>query len=422
MMTSIISRELIKPASPTPFHLRDYNLSPLDQLAPEMNVPVVFFYPDIGNCTLEKTMVLKKSLSQSLTQYYPCAGRLHSPKSASVNCNDKGVLFVEAKNEAQMDTFHDSENIDTLYQLFPDDLVYSNCSSLVGVQLNHFACGGIGLAVSMSHLIGDGHTLGSFVSHWASVARYGSLDHKEVLPFNPHFIHTQLTNSMRPEYKVINQKCVNPVTKKFLFPNSKLSDLRNKVISSVKNPTRVEVLSSLLYKTAMAAATQKSGSLKPSYLYFPVDIRNKFIQKFSQTSMGNFVSVMIISTMNTSETSLDMLVSEIRKKRLLLERFQSVQQAAENRIEILLSKLGDAESAKTSYWCLSLCGFPSNHVDFGWGKPMDTTSALKEANMSGFLLTDAPYGAGIEALVILEKEIMAIFENDKEMLSFCQIN
>nr|XP_043611420.1 acyltransferase Pun1-like [Erigeron canadensis] len=420
MMIYTISRELIKPASPTPFHLRSYNLSPLDQLAPEMNVPVVFFYPNNGNCTLEKTMVLKKSLSQSLTQYYPCAGRLHSPKSASVNCNDKGVLFVQAKNEAQMDAFHDSEHIDTLDQLFPDDLVYSNCSSLVGVQLNHFACGGIGLAVSMSHLIGDGHTLGSFVSHWASVARYGSLDHKEVLPFNPHFIHTQLTNSMRPKYKVINQKCVNPVTRKFMFPNSKLSDLRNKITNSIRNPTPVELLTSLLYKTAMAAATNKSGSFKPSYLYFPVEIRNRFVQKLPQNTMGNFVSVMIISTMNTSETSLDMLVSEIRKERLQLGKFQSMQRAAENRKEILLSKLEDAESAKTSYWCLSLCGFPSNHVDFGWGKPMDTTFALKGTNMSGFLLKDAPNGAGIEALVILEKENMAKFENDKEMLSFCQ--
>nr|XP_043609659.1 acyltransferase Pun1-like [Erigeron canadensis] len=295
-MTSIILRELIKPASPAPFHLCDYNLSPLDQLAPELNVP----------CT-------------------PIA-------------------------------------------------------RLVGVQLNPFACGGI----APSSLIGH-------------VACYGSLDHKKVSRFNPHFIHTPLTNSVRPEYEVIDQKCVNPVTRKFMFPNSKLSDLRNKVMPSVaagsappiKNPTRVELLTSLLYKTAMAAATTRSGSFKPSHLYFPMDIRNKYVQKFPQTSMGNFV-------------------------------FQRIQQAAENRKEILLSKLGDTESAKTSCWCLSICGFPSYHIDFGWGKLMDTTSSLKEANMSGFLLKDAPDGAGTEALIILEKETMAIFENNKEMLSFCQ--
>ncbi|MFS7926540.1 putative chloramphenicol acetyltransferase-like domain superfamily [Helianthus anomalus] len=53
--------------------------------------------------------------------------------------------------------------------------------------------------------------------------------------------------------------------REFVFPNSKLSVLK-KAVSSATNdiPTRVEVLTSLLYKTAVAAATPTSGCFKPS--------------------------------------------------------------------------------------------------------------------------------------------------------------
>ncbi|MFS7926494.1 putative chloramphenicol acetyltransferase-like domain superfamily [Helianthus anomalus] len=81
----------------------------------------------------------------------------------------------------------------------------------------------------MSHAVGDGCTLGSFMLHWASVARYGSPDDKEVLPRNPHFIHVPRTNSPLSEAPVINQHLASSTTrvmKKFVFPNAKSRKLR----------------------------------------------------------------------------------------------------------------------------------------------------------------------------------------------------
>ncbi|MFS7995524.1 putative deacetylvindoline O-acetyltransferase [Helianthus anomalus] len=75
-----------------------------------------------------------------------------------------------------------SFDTNSLDQLFADDLVFSKSTSStnpVAVQLNHFSCSGLALAVSLSHTIGDGCTLGSFLSYWASVARYGSTAHKK---------------------------------------------------------------------------------------------------------------------------------------------------------------------------------------------------------------------------------------------------
>ncbi|KAJ0781433.1 putative salutaridinol 7-O-acetyltransferase [Helianthus annuus] len=43
---TIISREIIKPSSPTPSHHRSYNLSQLDQCIPHIYMPLILFYPN----------------------------------------------------------------------------------------------------------------------------------------------------------------------------------------------------------------------------------------------------------------------------------------------------------------------------------------------------------------------------------------
>ncbi|KAK9062780.1 hypothetical protein SSX86_019970 [Deinandra increscens subsp. villosa] len=426
---TIISREVIKPSSPTPSLHHTYNLSELDQLFGHIYMPLILYYPNNGSCSLtahEKAEVLKQSLSKSLTKYYPFAGRLPTPvKPSYIDCNDEGVVFVEAKNDSPLTTFrHVNEEAETLDQLFADNLVGQNSPqsrNVAGVQLNHFACGGAAVTLSLWHGIGDASTLASFASHWASVSRYGSTDHQEVVPINPHFIDSPRTSSVLPESQVMaGQDRPNWVKRRFVFPNSKLSDLKNKVAAiNNNNPTRVEVLFSLLYKTAVSAATKKSGCFQPSCMLILVDIRKRFVHKLPQTTVGNLLSATMIPTRHQSDTSLSLLASEIKKVKLQLEGVQSVQHAAEN-IKSLVAKMGN--ETKRTYTCSSACGFPYDKVDFGWGKPTCATfPVLKAVDTNGFVLMDAPNGDGIEVIVILEKEEMEIFENDKELLSFCQI-
>ncbi|XP_071691926.1 acyltransferase Pun1-like [Rutidosis leptorrhynchoides] len=455
---TIISREIIKPSSPTPSSRRVYNLSELDLLNTKAYIPLILFYPnDNRNCNLtsdEKGKLLKKSLSQSLTRYYPFAGKL--PTNATyIDCNDEGVVFVEATNDSQLDTFQRmSGHDDTLDQLFADGVRWYNTPSstnVVAIQLNHFSCGGVALAISMSHLIADASSLGWFLSYWACIALYGSTNHKHVLELEPYFTNSPSTstNSVQSlasapapatassgQGPISDTNQTNFVAKKFVFPNSKLSDLKNKVAVAFstngstlpKNvyPTRIEVLTSLIYKTATAAATKTSGRFKPSYLLFMFNMRDKFVKKLPQTTIGNFVLIVMIPSTHSSETtSLTTVVTQLKKEKLQLDGIGNVHLVVEN-VKSLRAKLGspDLENfAKGSYWCSSLCGFPYNKLDFGWGKPMGITLALNTKNpKNGFVLMDTPFGDGIEAFVTLENECMDIFENDKELLSFCQTN
>ncbi|KAK1421036.1 hypothetical protein QVD17_23089 [Tagetes erecta] len=426
---TIFSREIIKPSSPTPSHLKTYNLSQLDQFVPHVYTPLILFYPNNKTCTLtadDKARELKKSLSQSLTRYYPFAGRLHTPTATYVDCNDEGVVFVEAKNDTHLSKFQrmiNEQDDDTFHQLFADAMVWQNtphATSLVGVQLTHFACGGLAVAVSMAHKIGDACNVSSYVSHWASVARYGSTDHKHVLPLNPRFIQSPDSSNFSPPLEMfsrVNQTCDNHVTRTFVFPNSKLNDLKNKVLAEagsaafINKPTRVEVLISLMYKTLVATTTKNSG------LVTTMDARNSFVPKVPQTTVGNFVLLMMVVT---SDPSLSSVVSEIKKKKMERNNVRSFEQVLQNNE---LSMLGNEELepvADKPFYCSSVCSFPYNKVDFGWGKPAGASISLRSSTLTGFVLMDTPNGDGIEAHVTLEKQDMEMFQKYKEMLSFCQ--
>ena len=63
----IINKEIIKPSSPTPAHLKTFKLSTLDQLAPPVYVPMLFFYRNNqATSSDQRSHNLKKSLSESV--------------------------------------------------------------------------------------------------------------------------------------------------------------------------------------------------------------------------------------------------------------------------------------------------------------------------------------------------------------------
>ncbi|CAL9026153.1 unnamed protein product, partial [Prunus brigantina] len=81
----VIRKETIKPSSPTPHHLRTSSLSVFDQLQPDMYISLLLFYPnnisddvvnniDHNSLFAERSKLLKTSLSEALTQFYPFAG------------------------------------------------------------------------------------------------------------------------------------------------------------------------------------------------------------------------------------------------------------------------------------------------------------------------------------------------------------
>ncbi|MCD7447992.1 hypothetical protein HAX54_036812 [Datura stramonium] len=94
-------RKMISPSTPTPNHLRNLSLSFFDQGAPRIYVPIMFHYLPSSECNregiTERCDKLQNSLAETLTNFYPLAGRFREDEF-SIHCNDEGVEFVESKS------------------------------------------------------------------------------------------------------------------------------------------------------------------------------------------------------------------------------------------------------------------------------------------------------------------------------------
>ncbi|KAK1289453.1 Vinorine synthase [Acorus calamus] len=184
MEVEILSRETIRPTTPTPPHLRWHRLSALDQLAPQMTVHVVLFYPiNDGDQSppAHREAVLKTSLSRLLTSFYPLAGRLRRegppPNStASVECTDEGVPFTVARADIELESVlqDDKRYIKHYDQLVPRDRSQTDFGDpLLHLQLTHFSCASSALGICLSHQVADGSSWALLLKAWSASARFG---------------------------------------------------------------------------------------------------------------------------------------------------------------------------------------------------------------------------------------------------------
>lgn len=179
----IITREIIKPSSPTLQHLRFMKLSLLDQLNFTMSTPILFFYPNKIQNIKQKSQLLKSSLSKTLTLFYPLAGKLKD--HSFIHCNDHGVEFVEALVDCPMtDIFQNPDNF-LLEKFISVDLnsIESSFKDVV-IQANFFTCGGLTIGVSLSHKIAYAASLVTFLMAWTAASLVNETLHMVV----PHFI------------------------------------------------------------------------------------------------------------------------------------------------------------------------------------------------------------------------------------------
>ncbi|KAK9057912.1 hypothetical protein SSX86_022751 [Deinandra increscens subsp. villosa] len=104
----IISKETIKPSSPTPHHLRTFNFSIIDQIFYDVYIPLILFLPNTNKASLtdvinQRSKRLKESLSKVLTRFYPLAGIIKD--NLQIDCNDEGIGYIEARVEHTLEEF-----------------------------------------------------------------------------------------------------------------------------------------------------------------------------------------------------------------------------------------------------------------------------------------------------------------------------
>ncbi|KAK8664591.1 hypothetical protein V6N13_084372 [Hibiscus sabdariffa] len=445
MEVEIISRETLKPSLSTPEHFRTYKLCLFDQLAPPVYIPVTLFYSAGDENHPERNSDhLKDSLSRILTHYYPFAGRLNGD-GLTVDCNDEGAVFVEARVSCEMSFVVDEPENEVLQRLLPlnphDHQAPSSAGGddpvMLGVQVNYFACGGVAIGVCISHVVADGAAAAGFLKAWARFA-CGSPDTIEtesvVYDCGSRFPPQDLSEFHRVT-NPINEKAYVPlpakdlVPKRFCFDGRKIAALRNEIRdeSSWYHPTRVEAVIALIWE-ALIAATETEA--KPNAIPQPpitvignsVNLRQRMNPPLPQQCIGNVSFLVMVTSLDEKTKNRNSLVKRIR---------QSVKaRDDECKREIMYMGTGDwlndfmkkvceefeKDSKMGQFFSVSWCRFPFYEADFGWGKPVWVEGGLKTNRTAIFL--DSSDGEGMEAWITLSREEMEKLEQQQGIVAY----
>lgn len=428
----IMQRETIKPSSPTPLHLRSLKLSLLDQFMPVVHIPLLLFYPRNGNDTdhlakaTERSLLLKTSLSEALTHFYPFAGRLKD--NSSIECDDHGAEYIEARIHCILSDILKKPDTEVLKQLLPaaiSEPATARDSQLI-VQASFFDCGGLAIGVNLSHKVADASTLASFIKCWAATARRSSTE----VVISPVFMGASIFPQMDLPISMLPVDLIQgeAVMKRFVFEAPKITALKAKAISaSVPDPTRVESVTALIWKCAMSASRSNLGVPRKAVLSLGVNIRKRLVPTLPDNYGGNYVGSISARMEDHDDLELQSIVSRIRKDLIEFgENYAKITQGDDPSLAICkaVEEFGKMAMSKDIdyYNCTSWCRFELYDADFGWGKPTWLSIVLTVELKNIMCLIDTRDGDGIEACICLSPEDMALFESNEELLEFAAAN
>ncbi|KAI3845203.1 hypothetical protein MKX03_024861 [Papaver bracteatum] len=425
MKIEILSKESIKPSFPT-----------LDQFFPPLYVDHLLYYPNleingsslgddedakniiISASSRHRCDVLKKSLAETLTRYYPLAGRIKDEKF--VECNDEGVGYIEARVVGRvvsqviqlassdievMEPFLPYEPYGGTGSAFRRAEMHSNSKALLKIQVNVFDCGGMVICLSYSHKI-----------DWASTARVGSGTHDDELKVaavvKPCYMFSSNfppTNSSDQEEKKTAEVQIVPdrtdvLTKRFCIHvniNNGSDHQADKQEHNVQHlPTRSEALTFFICVEIISPTL--SGHLRSCV-----------------KQIGNAIipvnAVNVVSDPKQMQYYIASFAINLRTRTIPTMPHNSFGSMTDNAVVKVCRNLtgnnlnNDIHDQRKYYPELV-------SADFGWGKPSwASISKLLYKNCVMFIDTNSR--DGIEAWVSLKEEDMVEFERHEELLA-----
>ncbi|XP_057766289.1 stemmadenine O-acetyltransferase-like [Salvia miltiorrhiza] len=415
----VISREMLKPSSQTPPHPSKLKLSYIDRMFNDLYIPLIFFYKadeSRGLTTsnhLQISQRLKQSISNILPSFHPLAGRLKS--SLSVDCNDAGAEFIEARARAHlMDSLYMD---DQLKHYFPSEYNTFNhgkqARPLLVVQITFFDCGGLAVAVALSHVVADLSSAMAFLNAWAAAFRGEvEISHRS-FGTSAYFPPLRLIPFSRFQRLFVSNE--NLMTKRFVFNKEKLDTLRQAATtpseSAIKDPSRVELVSAFIWKHFTEGKLKKSKTKKMYAALHAVNVRPRTNPpNLLENVFGNcFMLAMAFACIK--DLRLHGLIGKLRSS-IRKVRGDYITKAL-NKESFMkdLFKLGFLLVMGRLEWCFftSWRGFPTYDLDYGWGKPVwFTTSSVPSKNLIIFF--NGKSGDDIEAIVTMKPDDLKILD------------
>ncbi|KAJ4723498.1 vinorine synthase-like [Melia azedarach] len=318
MQPQILSKKLIKPANPTPLNLSRLKISSTDQFHPPLYVSYIFCDP-AGN--QDDGVHNSEYIEQNL----------------SIDCNDDGIQFSEAKIDCNLTPFlvNDADSKQLIRFVQPQK--ESASAPLVSDQCNVFECGGLIIGVNISHRIVVATVFSKFLDGWAKACRVG-IHEVNRLEFNLF--------SLLPGREKFPEK-------EYLLP----------------------------FKTGLKISSK-------TFVFNSLSISN--MRKFTPEKKKSYYNLEFEDFSFLLSNAITNVVKEGRKLQNWGDLFSTVKNAW-----IEANREFDREETD-AYSFTSTCTMPF-YLDFGWGKPARIFHVQSEVEM--IMLADSRDGDGIEARI-----------------------
>ncbi|KAH6816251.1 hypothetical protein C2S51_021071 [Perilla frutescens var. frutescens] len=445
MKINKISKKLIKPHTPTPPNLKNYNISFLDKNLGAMNIAVVLFYqskPENVNSQLEE------SLAKILVQFYLLAGR-YMKNDHLVDCSDQGVEFVVAEALDDDDGVELTELVakttdaEQINGLLPDQYFRVDEAShdpLMSIQATHFPCGGLAIAVSISHRVFDVSSLGTFIAAWSNTCNPDnkmvelttpSFELPLLLPYKDHDFGIHLNKSSTDDHDHDDKNNNNNiVVKRLLFNKAALTSLKSKIRpKNGKTVSGVRVVCAVIAKALIRVDRAKHGRNRDMMIFQPVNMRERTIPPQSKHACGNLSLASLTRRVAASEAGelgveelVDLIGDAVRKsigdhaEILSATATRDGRDIIANSLEMLIKVFMNPEMNVVVFTDWSRFGF--YEADFGWGKPLWLSIGPQRPTGNSTVLMSNKDGDGIEAWLHLNQTDMHCFYQDEEIKLF----
>ncbi|XP_027931626.1 spermidine hydroxycinnamoyl transferase-like [Vigna unguiculata] len=424
-MVAIVASYSVFPSKETPKgHLW---LSDSDQVVRSGHTPTIYVYK--AKHIDDTTKRLINSLAEILVHYYPLAGRLSLAESGriEVDCNAKGVTFIEAETTKSLGDYGDFSPSESVKELVPK-IDYTQPIEeipLLLVQFTRFRGGeGFVVGVAFCHPLADGLAGTQFINLWAKVARGETLEPHELPYLDRTILKLQHSSASpcfdHPELKPLPLKLgssdVNAEQSKKtsgvllkLTPEQvqKLKKEANEeaLEEGVREYSRFEAIAGHVWRCACKG--RELDEKQPTVVRFNADIRSRLIPPLPRNYFGNALAATVSAECYVGEIVSKPLSYGAQKVREAIEKLSN--EYIRSQLRIVLGEeqldcirglfLGQGERMNVPFagnpnlQITSWMSMAVYEADFGWGKPVFFGLAYVSAQDRAVIL-QSPDGDG----------------------------
>ncbi|KAF5789947.1 putative transferase [Helianthus annuus] len=431
--------KLVKPSTPTPSNLSNYNISFFDEQMPNINTPLILYYTSSQNAQndvhINTINHLETSLTKALTDFYPLAGR-YMRHGAFVDCSDQGALYVQATTNFRLSDFLGLTwelKYSMLQDFLPCDIGESGETDdpLLSIKVTTFECGGVAIGMCFSHKVSDMATMSTFINNWAA-RNHETCNSLELRKYSPifNFAHDfpkrdELDLSPRIPRSSFGVKAT---VRMFSFKANAISKLREKLTfkdDRTHRPSKIQLIVALLWKALVHVDKANTGQSKASFIQQGVNLRDKVVPKLPNNFCGNFVSVAISRIGPDQVDNIDLqdfliILNDSIKK--IEGNYANALMLTKKEYNVLVEPFLEfsrniANNDVNFYAFTSWCKFSFNNADFGWGNPV-WRSTGHYAGQNFVLMMDDQEGDGVEAWVHLDENRLCQLEQDPDIQAY----